>query len=118
MKNFFLLVILVLAFFSIDHKIIKEPREEFFGFITDFLNGSMKTTKDSAAKTANDRIKHKLQLTSAQSTYVDTHTKTSTKLRAFNTRFCVNNDLNLYFQGNDLRQVCQIIEQQVKIIAN
>lgn len=118
MKNFFLLVILVLAFFSIDHKIIKEPREEFFGFITNFLNGSMKTTKDSAAKTANDRIKHKLQLTSAQSTYVNTHTKTNTKLRAFNTRFCVNNDLNLYFQGNDLRQVCQIIEQQVKIIAN
>lgn len=118
MKNFFLLVILVLAFFSIDHKIIKEPREEFFGFITNFLNGSMKTTKDSAAKTANDRIKHKLQLTSAQSTYVNTHTKTNTNLRAFNTRFCVNNDLNLYFQGNDLRQVCQIIEQQVKIIAN
>jgi len=118
MKNFFLLVVLILAFFSIDHKIIKEPREELFGFITDFLSGSIKTTKDSAANKANERINNKLELTSAQSTYVNTHTKTNQKLRAFNTRFCVNNDLNLYFQGNDLRQICQIIEQQVKTIAN
>ena len=118
MKNFFLLVIVILAFFSIDHKIIKEPREELFDFISDFLSGSIKTTKDSAAKKANERIKNKLQLTSAQSTYIDTHTKTNKKLIAFNTRFCVNNDLNLYFQGNALRQVCQIIEQQVKTVIN
>jgi len=118
MKNFLLLVVLILAFFSIDHKIIKEPREELFGTITHFLSGSIKTTKDSAAKSASERIKSKLELTSTQSTYIDTHTKTNQKMKAFNTRFCIKNDLNLYFQGNDLRQICQIIEQQVKKISN
>lgn len=118
MKKLFLVVILILAFFSINHKMINEPRENLFNTLADILSGSMKATKDRAAKEANKHIKNILELTPAQSTYVDTHSKTNQKLRAFNTRFCINNDFNLYFQGNDLRQVCQIIELQVKKISN
>ncbi|SFD29244.1 hypothetical protein [Pseudoalteromonas denitrificans] len=116
MKNFFLFIILVLAFLSIDHPTVKEPRLALFNTISGMLSGSTQIEKNSTAKQTKKMIENKLELTSSQINYLTIQTKTNAKLKAFHKRFCEQNDLNLYFQGNDLRQVCQITAKQVKKI--
>ena len=57
MKKFIILVVVILAFFTIDHPLIKEPRERLLGEGIGFLSDASKVNRSPAANMAKNRIK-------------------------------------------------------------
>jgi hypothetical protein len=108
MKKFLLLVIVVLGLFTIDHPMIKEPRETFLNQGVDILSESSKVQRSPAAKHARDAINRTLSLNTDVQSYIDDALATDDKLKEFHLRYCSENDANRYLYGATLIQVCDI----------
>lgn len=114
MKNYFLFVLILLILVSVDHPSIAKPRQELFDKIMGVLSDSSKVKTDQEARRSLERIKEKLRLSQTAEDYLDKQFATNPKMDSFNTRYCRNKELNSYFYGDDLRQICKIIREETE----
>ena len=57
MKKFLILVLIILALFTIDHPLIKEPRERLLGEGVSLISDASKVNRSPAANMAKNNIK-------------------------------------------------------------
>ena len=114
MKNYFLLVLLILILASVDHPSIAKPRQELYNKFMTFLGDSSKVKEDQVAHRALTRVKDRIYLSQTADDYLTSQLSTNNQMNSFYQRFCVKNELNSYFYGDDLRQVCKIIKEEKK----
>ncbi len=112
MKKFLLIAALVMLFFSLDHPLVNEPREALFGSVLNKVGGLGKTSKDTLAKRTLARIESEMTLNDSEADYLRGSLSTNDGLATFNTRYCVNGDLNLYFYSQRLKQVCKLVAKE------
>ncbi len=113
MKNYFLLVLIILILVSVDHPSIAKPRQKFFDNFMNMLSESGEIKRDQAAKHAYREIIDKLRLGQNQKDHLAEQLKTNNSMSAFKSRFCDQGELNSYFYGDDLRQVCKVISNKI-----
>ena len=114
MKKFIILVVLILAFFTIDHPLIKEPREKLLGESISFLSDATKINRSPAANTTKSNLSKQLQLSVSESEYVEKTFTTDDSVQLFHLRYCRERDLNLYFYGDRLNTVCKIVTEALE----
>lgn len=112
MKNYFLFILVILILASVDHPTIAKPRQELFDKVMRILSDSSKIKTDQEAASSLARAKEKLRLSQTAEDYLSKQLATNQKMDAFNTRYCRNKELNSYFYGDDLRQICKIISEE------
>ncbi|ALU43917.1 hypothetical protein [Pseudoalteromonas rubra] len=108
MKKYLILVVAILALFTIDHPSIKEPREQIIQYGVDLLGDTSKAQYSLAAKLARQQIKKELTLTESEQNYIMSALSTNEKMKVFHLKFCEGNELNMYFYGPKLLDVCEI----------
>ncbi|MCQ8880134.1 hypothetical protein NQT69_19245 [Pseudoalteromonas shioyasakiensis] len=113
MKKFLFLVIVVLALFTIDHPMIKEPREKLLGEGVGILSSASNVNRGPAANMAKNRIKSALSLSESELEYLEETMQTDEQLQLFHTRYCRSKDLNLYFYEDRLNTVCKIAAESL-----
>ena len=113
MKKFLFLAIIVLAFFTIDHPEINKYRDALVGEGHNLLNDQTIVTRSTAAKLARSVITERLELDETELEYLDEILSSDDKLQAFHLRYCKENDLNLYFYGNKLTEICRIAKEAI-----
>ena len=113
MKKFLLLVVIVLAFFTIDDPVIKEYREFNLDEGVNLLGEQSKVARSTAAKIARTKITQKIKLDETELKYLNDALGTDDKLQAFHIRYCKGNDLNLYFYGYKLNEICRIADESI-----
>ncbi|KTF13151.1 hypothetical protein [Pseudoalteromonas sp. 10-33] len=114
MKKFIILIIVILAFFTIDHPLVKEPREELLGEGIGFLSDASKVNRSPAANLAKNRISNELTLSGSEKEYVEKTFTTDDAVQLFNLRYCRERDLNLYFYADRLNTVCKIVSESLE----
>ena len=114
MKKFIILIIVILAFFTIDHPLVKEPREKLLGQGIGFLSDASKVNRSPAANLAKNRISNELTLSSSEKEYVEKTFTTDDAVQLFNLRYCRERDLNLYFYAERLNKVCKIVSESLE----
>lgn len=114
MKNYFLFILLILILASVDHPTIAKPRQEFYDRVMGILSDSSKVKKNQKAARSLKRIKEQLRLSQTAEDYLTKKLITNHKMNSFKKRYCENNELNTYFYGDDLRQICKIIDEESK----
>ncbi|WP_138631578.1 hypothetical protein [Pseudoalteromonas spongiae] len=114
MKNYFLFVLVILILASVDHPSIAKPRQELYDKIMGVLSDSSKVKTDQEAARSLKRAKEKLRLSQTAEDYLTKQLATNKQMRAFKNLYCVQKELNSYFYGDDLRQICKIIAEESK----
>lgn len=109
MKKFIILVIVVLAFFTVDHPLVKEPRERLFNDGIDFLSDASKVNRSPTASMTKNKISAQLTLSESEREYTEKTFTTDDSIRLFHLRYCRERDLNLYFYDERLNTVCKIV---------
>ncbi len=102
-------MLIVLALFTIDHPLIKEPRERLLGDGISLLSDASKVNRSPAANLAKSNIKTQLNLSNSELEYVEDTFTTDEKLQVFHLHYCREKDINLYFYGERLNRVCSIV---------
>lgn len=113
MKLFIILVLVVLTLFTIDHPIIKEPRDKLLGEGVDVLNKASKINRSLAANRAKSKIKSALTLSESELEYLEQTMSSDEKLQVFHNRYCLSKDLNMYFYDDRLNTVCSIVTESL-----
>lgn len=113
MKKFIILVIVILALFTIEHPLIKEPREQLLGEGIGFLSTATKLNRFPAASMTKNQINDQLTLSRTEKEYVEKTFTTDESIQLFHLRYCRQGDLNLYFYGERLATVCDVISQSL-----
>lgn len=114
MKNYFLFILVFLILVSVDHPTIAKPRQEFYDKVMGILSDSSKVKTNQKAARSLKRIKEKLRLSKTAEDYLSKQLITNHKMNSFKKRYCVDNELNTFFYGDDLRQICKIIDEESK----
>ena len=109
-----ILVVVILAFFTIDHPLIKEPRERLLGEGIGFLSDASKVNRSPAANMAKNRISSQLKLSESEGEYVEKTFTTDDSVQLFHLRYCRERDLNLYFYDDRLNTVCKIVTEALE----
>lgn len=113
MKKFLLLVIVILALFTVDHPVIKEPREALLGEGVSLLSEQSKVARSTSAKIARTKIMQYFELDDTELEYLNEALGTDDKLKSFHLRYCKEKDLNLYFYGDKLNEICRIASEAI-----
>ena len=113
MKKFLFLAIIVLAFFTIDHPEINKYRDAILGEGRNLLSDQSKVARSTAAKMARSMIMNKFELDETELEYLNDALSSDKKLQEFHLRYCKENDLNLYFYGNKLTEICRITKEAI-----
>ncbi|KPH56747.1 hypothetical protein AMS58_20390 [Pseudoalteromonas porphyrae] len=113
MKKFLVLVVVILALFTIDHPMIKEPREKLLGEGVGVLSDAGNINRGRGASMAKSRISSALTLSGSEREYLEDTLKTDEQLQLFHTRYCNSKDLNLYFYEDRLATVCSIVSESL-----
>jgi len=114
MKKFIIFVVLILAFFTIDHPLIKEPREKLLGEGIGFLSDASKVNRSPAANMAKNRVAAQLKLSESEQEYIEKTFTTDDSVQLFHLRYCRERDLNLYFYDERLNTVCKIVSEALE----
>ncbi|MFC0119982.1 hypothetical protein [Pseudoalteromonas xiamenensis] len=109
MKKFLFFVVVVLIFFTVDHPLIKEQRDKLLGEGMTALGETSQLQHSLAAKVARSEIERQLSLTETERDYLNEALLTDKKLEEFHIRYCVRNELNLYFYESRLAVICDIV---------
>ncbi len=109
MKKFLLFVIVVYALLSIDHPIIKGPRDKIFNTVMTDLSDSSKVNTEVKATKALKTIKSSMNLTDEQISHIEANLESVRKMYRWEAKYCKTPELNEYFFGDDLRQVCDLL---------
>ncbi|WP_213611141.1 hypothetical protein [Pseudoalteromonas sp.] len=113
MKKFFILVIVILAFFTVDHPLVKEPRKRLLGEGVGFLSSKTKVDRFPVATKTRNNINKQLALSKSEQDYVAKTFTTDESVKVFELRYCRQGDLNLYFYEEQLTTVCHIIKESL-----
>ena len=113
MKKFFILVVVILAFFTIDHPLVKEPRERLLGDGIGFLSSKTKVDRFPVATMTRNKINKQLALSRSEQDYVEKTFINDESVKLFELRYCRQRDLNLYFYEERLTTVCRIIKESI-----
>ncbi|MDK2596998.1 hypothetical protein [Pseudoalteromonas obscura] len=113
MKKYLLLVLIVLALFTIDHPLIKEPRDKLLKQGVDTLGETSETQYSLAAKQARQHIASEIELTESEAAYLLTALATNEKVKVFHVRYCQEHELNLYFYGPKLKTICDAAKKAI-----
>ena len=114
MKKFLILVLIILALFTIDHPLIKEPRERLLGDGVSLLSDASKINRSPAANMAKTNIKSQLNLSNSEHEYIEETFTSDDELQVFHLRYCREKDINLYFYGERLNRVCSIVSNALE----
>ncbi|MCF6438364.1 hypothetical protein L1077_02835 [Pseudoalteromonas luteoviolacea] len=114
MKKYLLLVLIILALFTIDHPLIKEPRDKLLQQGVDTLGETSKTQYSLAAKQARHEIAKEIDLTPSEKEYLQDALATDEKVKVFHVRFCQEHELNLYFFGPKLQTICDATKKAIR----
>lgn len=109
MKKLLLLIVVVLALFTIDHPIIKNPRDKLFGQTMSGLADAGKVNSNNRAKAVIEKLSTVMTLTSKEQQYVNSELSTNKKVQKFEQVYCKKKEINPVFYGEKLRQVCRLI---------
>ncbi|MEO2281300.1 hypothetical protein [Pseudoalteromonas pernae] len=109
MKKLLLFVVIVFALLSIDHPIIKEPRDKIYSQLKSDMSSSTQVQRDTKARKAQDKIREAISLNANQEKYIEQELSTNSSVTRWHQKYCVNKELNEYFYGDDLMQVCSIL---------
>lgn len=112
MKNFFIFVVIILALLSIDHPSIAKPRQALFDKFTGMLSDSGKIKRDQLAANTLKAVKARIKPSKSETAYLEEQFATNDTMAAFTSRYCRQKELNSYFYGDDLRQICRIIDSK------
>lgn len=115
MKKFIILVIVILAFFTIDHPFIKEPRDSLLADGISFLSDASKVNLSPTATSVKNKIAAQLQLSESEREYTEKTFTTDDSVQLFHLRYCRERDLNLYFYDERLTRVCKIVSEALKL---
>ncbi|WP_372761642.1 hypothetical protein [Pseudoalteromonas sp.] len=113
MKKFIILIIVVLAFFTIDHPLVKEPRERLLGEGVSFISEASKVNRGPVAQMTKNNISAQLSLSESEREYVEKTFTTDDSVQLFHLRYCRERDLNLYFYADRLNTVCKIAAESL-----
>ncbi|TMN42705.1 hypothetical protein CWC03_05840 [Pseudoalteromonas sp. S2755] len=113
MKKFLVLAIIVVALFTVDHPLIKEPRDRLLGQGVEVLSESSKVQRSTAARIARANVVKTITMTDDEKRYIEEALATDEKVRLFHLKYCKESDYNLYFYGPDLVKICEIAEQAI-----
>ena len=113
MKKFLILVLILLALFTIDHPLIKEPRDRLLGEGVGMISDVSNVNSSPVANMTKNKIKSQLNLSNSELEYIEETFTTDDKLQVFHLRYCREKDINLYFYGERLNRVCSIISYAV-----
>ncbi|GEK11486.1 hypothetical protein HUZ36_19920 [Pseudoalteromonas sp. McH1-7] len=114
MKKFLVLAIIVVALFTVDHPLIKEPRERLLGQGVNTLSESSKIQRSTAARIARANVAKAITMTEDEKAYINEALASDEKVRLFHLKYCKENDYNLYFYGSDLITICEIASQAIQ----
>ncbi|MCF2859587.1 hypothetical protein L1286_19065 [Pseudoalteromonas sp. SMS1] len=114
MKKYLLLVLIVLALFTIDHPLIKEPRDKLLQQGVETLGETSETQYSLAAKQARQLISQSIQLSESERSYLKTALATDEKVKIFHLRYCQEHELNMYFYGPKLKTICDAAAKAIK----
>ena len=109
MKKLLVIIFLVLAFFTIDHPIVKGPRDKLFNQTMSDLSAASKVNKEVKAKRALEQIRQQVRLTEKQDQHLASALNTVNGMYAWERKYCLNRELNEYLFGDALRQSCSVI---------
>ncbi|MEO2267784.1 hypothetical protein V1358_10760 [Pseudoalteromonas sp. YIC-656] len=109
MKKLLLFVIVVYALLSIDHPIIKEPRDKIFNTVMSNLSDSSKVNTEVKATRALKAIKESMSFTDEQLKHLEANFQSVREMYRWEAKYCKTPALNEYFFGDDLRQVCDLL---------
>ncbi|MEM0515102.1 hypothetical protein WCN91_06625 [Pseudoalteromonas sp. YIC-827] len=109
MKKLLLLVVILLALLSVDHPLIKNPRDKILGSVVSDLSDSTQVQREVKAKHALTEVRSQLKLNKDQDTHLADSFKTVRGMHWWEQKYCKNRELNQYFYGDDLLQTCTII---------
>ncbi|WP_105253607.1 hypothetical protein [Pseudoalteromonas sp. T1lg75] len=109
MKKLLLLVVILLALLSVDHPLIKNPRDKILGTVVSDLSDSTQVQREVKAKHALTEIRSQLNLNKEQDAHLAESFKTVRSMHNWEKQYCKNRELNQFFYGDDLLQSCTII---------
>ncbi|WP_105188041.1 hypothetical protein [Pseudoalteromonas sp. T1lg48] len=109
MKKLLLLVVILLALLSVDHPLIKNPRDKILGKVVSDLSDSTQVQREVRAKHALTEIRSQLNLDKEQDAHLADNLRTVIGMYQWEKRYCKNRELNQFFYGDDLLQSCAII---------
>jgi hypothetical protein len=115
MKKFIILVILVLAFFTVDYPPLNEYRTKLFGDGVAILSESTKINRSPVANLTKTMIAKQLTLSESEREYIDKAFTTDDSVRLFHLHYCQERDLNLYFYEKRLDKVCHVINDALEM---
>ncbi len=113
MKKFFILVVVILAFFTIDNHLVKEPRERLLCDGIGLLSSTTKVDRFPVATMTRNKINKQLALSRSEEDYIDKTFTNDESVKLFELRYCRQGDLNLYFYSERLTTVCRIIKESL-----
>ncbi|MBD1582351.1 hypothetical protein [Pseudoalteromonas sp. S16_S37] len=114
MKKFLIFVLLIVALFTTDIEMIKQPRQQFLEKSIAMLSESTKVQRPSAATRARTRIDQQIQLTDKQAAHLDEELATDLAMKKFFQQYCVEREMSLYFFTDKLENICDIIENAMQ----
>ena len=85
-----------------------------FGTLTQGQKEFSKVKTEQASELVLKQISERLELSQSAQDYLNKKLATDMSMKRFNTQYCENNELNVYFYGDDLRQICKFISQVKK----
>ncbi|MBS3797237.1 hypothetical protein [Pseudoalteromonas sp. BDTF-M6] len=109
MKKLLLLVVILLALLSVDHPLIKNPRDKILGKVVSDLSDSTQVQREVRAKHALTEIRSQLNLDKEQDAHLAENFRTVRSMHRWEQLYCKDRNLNQYFYGDDLLQSCTII---------
>ncbi len=112
MKKFLLFVLLFFTFLSVDYPPVNKIRTQLFDSFTQKMSDSTKMQVNQAAKRIVEQINKKLSLSNQEKKYIEKNLSTNDDTAEFNSKYCTNRNLNMYFQGDRMRQICRIIASE------
>jgi hypothetical protein len=115
MKKFIIMVIVILAFFTIDHPLIKEPRDSLLADSIGFLSDASKINLSPTATSVKNKVSAQLKLSESELEYTEKTFTTDDSVRLFHLRYCRERDLNLYFYDERLTTVCKIVSEALEL---
>ncbi|BBN80251.1 hypothetical protein PA25_02360 [Pseudoalteromonas sp. A25] len=114
MKKFLIFALLIVALFTTDIEMIKQPRQQLLETSIAILSESTKVQRPSAATRARTSIEQQIPLTDKQAAHLDEELANDFVMKKFYQQYCVEREMSLYFFTDKLENICDILERAMQ----
>jgi hypothetical protein len=111
MKKFLLLLAVVVALFTTNLEMVKQPRDSLINDVIAVLSESTKVQRPSLARVALLSIEQQVELTPEQQAHLHAELANDLALRQFYQQYCKEREMSLYFFTDKLETICDLIER-------